>query len=155
MHLWRFLSPYFIPYVPTRLGRFLAACIPHKNAQKLRSIVTEMHEQTSNIYNQKKLAIAKGDSAVVEQIGEGKDIMSILSPSLEYFPSIGCANGSIVKANMEANDEDKLPDEEVLAQMSYVSSLVYVTAILIMTASEHLCLRLQTLHLMRSLELST
>ncbi|KAE9385054.1 cytochrome P450 [Gymnopus androsaceus JB14] len=47
----------------------------------------------------KKLALEKGDEAVSQQIGRGKDLISIL-----------------MKENMKASDEDRLEDGEVLAQ---------------------------------------
>lgn len=37
-----------------------------------------MHKMAKKIYESKKAALAAGDEAVVEQIGEGKDIMSVL-----------------------------------------------------------------------------
>ncbi|EJF61783.1 cytochrome P450, partial [Dichomitus squalens LYAD-421 SS1] len=53
------------------------------------------------IIDGKKDALRKGDEALAHQVGEGKDIMSIL-----------------LKANMTAMDTEKLTDEEVIAQMS-------------------------------------
>lgn len=38
-----------------------------------------MHTTSVDVYNQKKKALAAGDEAVVEQLGAGKDIMSVLS----------------------------------------------------------------------------
>ena len=43
--------------------------------------VRMMRTRSREIYEQKKLALAQGDEAVKLQIGEGKDIMSILSES--------------------------------------------------------------------------
>jgi len=45
--------------------------------------------------------LAKGDEAVLKQLGEGKDIMSIL-----------------IRANSTASEADKLPEDELVAQMS-------------------------------------
>ncbi|KAG5733846.1 Cytochrome P450 3A9, partial [Termitomyces sp. T112] len=50
---------------------------------------------------EKKKALKEGDEALAKQIGQAKDIMSIL-----------------MKANMNASEEDKLPDKEVLGQMA-------------------------------------
>ena len=41
-----------------------------------------MEAQSKNIFHGKRTALEKGDEAVVHQIGEGKDIMSILSASI-------------------------------------------------------------------------
>lgn len=38
-----------------------------------------MDEMSRNIFYEKKAALKKGDDSVVHQIGEGRDIMSILS----------------------------------------------------------------------------
>lgn len=38
-----------------------------------------MHRRAVHIYEQKKRALEEGDESVTKQIGEGKDIMSILS----------------------------------------------------------------------------
>ncbi|THH09099.1 hypothetical protein EW145_g2244 [Phellinidium pouzarii] len=48
-----------------------------------------------------KMAIKAGDDEVRKQVGKGKDIMSIL-----------------LKANMEASEEDRLPESEILGQMN-------------------------------------
>lgn len=37
-----------------------------------------MHDQSVEVYNAKKNALAEGDDAVVQQVGKGKDILSIL-----------------------------------------------------------------------------
>ena len=47
--------------------------------RRYRDIVDVMDEQSRNIYQGKKAALEKGEEAVVQQIGEGRDIMSILS----------------------------------------------------------------------------
>lgn len=52
--------------------------IPHRGVQKMKAVVDVMHRRTVEIYNGKKLALEKGDEAVTRQVGEGKDIMSIL-----------------------------------------------------------------------------
>lgn len=42
-------------------------------------MVDFMHDTSLEIYNSKKRAIAEGNEAVLKQVGQGKDIMSILS----------------------------------------------------------------------------
>ncbi|THH08982.1 hypothetical protein EW145_g2338 [Phellinidium pouzarii] len=46
-------------------------------------------------------ALEDGDDAVIQQVGKGKDIMSIL-----------------LRANLEANEEDRLPEKELIGQMT-------------------------------------
>ena len=47
--------------------------------QQMRNVVETLSLKTREIYNEKKSALEKGDAAVVHQIGEGKDILSVLS----------------------------------------------------------------------------
>lgn len=53
--------------------------IPLKNVQRMRYISDVMYEQSVQIFNDKKAALERGDSeALKHEIGEGRDIMSIL-----------------------------------------------------------------------------
>ncbi|EKM49766.1 uncharacterized protein PHACADRAFT_214286 [Phanerochaete carnosa HHB-10118-sp] len=98
----RMLLPYSIlPYVPLSIRRQVARWVPHKNAQKMRAISETITAHSKKIYEEKMAALAQGDDIAVHQIGEGKDIMSIL-----------------IRANTAASQEDKLPEEELIAQMS-------------------------------------
>ena len=87
------------------------------------SISDTLMRRSKEIVAEKKALLKKGDSSIQLAIGEGKDIMSILcaSYSLQLAPG-HCADGSstpvLVKENMSADEEDRLPDEELLAQMS-------------------------------------
>ncbi|THG96245.1 hypothetical protein EW026_g5553 [Hermanssonia centrifuga] len=60
-----------------------------------------MDDTSKELFALRKAAFAKGDKAVLEQVGEGKDIMSIL-----------------LNANMHSTESDRLTDEELVAQMS-------------------------------------
>ena len=76
----------FTPYVAS-LGspafrRRVLELIPHKQVQKLKNIVDIMSNRASQIYDEKKRGLQAGDEAVLHQVGEGKDIMSILSAFL-------------------------------------------------------------------------
>lgn len=95
----------FLPFITTfgspGFRRFLLERLPSKNIQKAREIVDIMHRTSVNIFHAKKAALQQGDEAVLQQVGQGKDIMSIL-----------------LKANMEAADEDRLPDSELISQIT-------------------------------------
>ncbi|KAF8659050.1 hypothetical protein AX16_001922 [Volvariella volvacea WC 439] len=84
-----------------RFRRSIVDILPWKSLHALRDIIDTMHATSVEIVQQKKKALAEGDDAVMRQVGQGKDIISIL-----------------LRANMEANDEDKLTDDEVLGQLS-------------------------------------
>ncbi|KAF8199601.1 cytochrome P450 [Pholiota molesta] len=77
-----------------RVRRFLMDLLPWKALHDIRDISDLFHKT-------KRRALAEGDEAVERQIGQGKDIMSIL-----------------MRANMEASMEDALTEEELLGQVS-------------------------------------
>ncbi|KAI0746721.1 cytochrome P450 [Daedaleopsis nitida] len=81
--------------------RRVVEMIPNANVQRLREISDVMHQRSVLIYNEKKAALEKGDEALKHQIGEGRDIMSIL-----------------LRENIEAAEQDKLPDDELIGQVS-------------------------------------
>ncbi|KAG1761206.1 cytochrome P450 [Suillus occidentalis] len=88
--------------VPTILKvRFIVRIFPWKALKEVCGIVDDMDEASMKVFEEKKPALSAGDDAVLHQVGEGKDIMSIL-----------------LRANMDASAEDRLPDSELVAQMS-------------------------------------
>ncbi|EKM49764.1 uncharacterized protein PHACADRAFT_265422 [Phanerochaete carnosa HHB-10118-sp] len=101
LHIWRALAPFYTSYIPLVIRRQIIRWVPHKNAQKMRTISQTMAAHSREIYEQKMVAFARGDDAVVHQIGKGKDIMSIL-----------------IRANVNASEGDKLLEEEIIAQIS-------------------------------------
>lgn len=97
--------PYIEATIPLSLRRFLAQKLPHQGFQRLRRVVNTMYDRSIDIYNEKKAAIAKGDEGVKQLFREGKDLMSIL-----------------LRANMTAEDKDRLSDEELIGQMSTLTT---------------------------------
>ena len=80
----------FLPYLPDSdkgLQRAIADAIPHQGLHKLNSIVDTLNRRSIEIYEAKKRALEEGDEAVTKQIGEGRDIMSILSVYMLPRPS--------------------------------------------------------------------
>lgn len=70
--------PYLVNLGPAWLRRIAVRLIPSRLVQRLRHIIDVMDETSRDILSKKKAALAKGDEAVVSQIGQGKDIMSLL-----------------------------------------------------------------------------
>ncbi|TFK86201.1 cytochrome P450 [Polyporus arcularius HHB13444] len=101
INFWRRLLPYLPEWGSPALRRKIVESIPHEGVQKAKSVVDTIHRRSVEIYEEKKRALEEGDEKVTRQIGEGKDIMSIL-----------------MRANMAASEEDKLPEHELTAQMS-------------------------------------
>ncbi|KAI0917649.1 hypothetical protein AcW1_010348 [Taiwanofungus camphoratus] len=86
---------------PAWFRRMLLDMIPWPQLQRLKDIVDTMSDKSTEIFLSKKRALQRGDESVLRQVGEGKDIMSIL-----------------MKANVEASDDDKMPDHELIAEMT-------------------------------------
>ncbi|TFY58649.1 hypothetical protein EVG20_g8067 [Dentipellis fragilis] len=71
---------------------------------KLVGIVDVMDETTREVFEYKKAALAEGDDALLQQIGEGQDIMSVL-----------------LKASLAASEQDRMNDVELLGQMNVLT----------------------------------
>ena len=124
-----YLQPYrnVLPYLkhlgPSWFRTRLLDIFPDRNLRHMRDIVQVIHAGSKEVLRSKRAALERGDQELLHTVGEGKDIMSILcaSYSLQFAPR-HCADGSstlvLVKENMSADEEDRLPDEELLAQMS-------------------------------------
>lgn len=62
--------------------------MPIKKVQELRRVVDVLYGVSLEIFNAKKKALESGDDAFVDQVGKGKDIISILSeedPVVNFF----------------------------------------------------------------------
>ncbi|KAH9934038.1 cytochrome P450 [Epithele typhae] len=86
---------------PRWLRRLIVRAWPDPAVQRMRRHTEVMSEFGSRLIAEKRAAIERGDDALLHQIGEGKDVMSIL-----------------LRENTAASAEDRLPDEELLAQIS-------------------------------------
>ncbi|KAF8150007.1 cytochrome P450 [Crassisporium funariophilum] len=86
---------------PAKFRRAMIDILPFKSLKAIRNIVDILHKTSVEIYESKKKALEKGEEAVSAQIGQGKDIISIL-----------------MKANMRASEDEKLSEEELLGQVT-------------------------------------
>ncbi|PCH40533.1 cytochrome P450 [Wolfiporia cocos MD-104 SS10] len=95
----------FLPYVsdlgPARFRRAIVEAFPSKRVQEAKEIIDTIADKSLKIFREKQAAIHAGDEMLLRQVGEGKDIMSIL-----------------MKANMAAGETDRLSQDELIAQMS-------------------------------------
>ena len=64
------------------LRRKIGELLPWGELHKMIALVDIMDATSRQIYKQKKEALAQGDDAVLQEVGMGKDIMSILRESL-------------------------------------------------------------------------
>ncbi|KAJ3831587.1 cytochrome P450 [Lentinula raphanica] len=102
MHLqfWRLnILPHVYWIGTAGFRRFVIDILPWKNLHHLRDMVDYMYRTAEDIYQNKKQAFKMGNEVVAQQIGRGKDLISIL-----------------MKENLEASDEDRLQDIEVIGQ---------------------------------------
>ncbi|CCL99519.1 uncharacterized protein FIBRA_01537 [Fibroporia radiculosa] len=97
----RFVLPLIARFSPAKLGRSVIDRVPHGEVQAVKTIIDTMDRRSRAIYESKKAALRAGDEAVLQQMGEGKDIMSIL-----------------IRANSTTSVDDRLRDDELIAQMS-------------------------------------
>ncbi|KAF8968283.1 cytochrome P450 [Flammula alnicola] len=86
---------------PPKFRRFVVDILPWKDLHAVRNIVDVLYNTSVEIFESKKKALSEGDEALANQIGQGKDIMSIL-----------------MRANMTASKEESLTRDELLGQMS-------------------------------------
>ncbi|KAL0565795.1 hypothetical protein V5O48_016226 [Marasmius crinis-equi] len=75
---------------------------PYTEALKELLVLSDyMWSVSTEIYQSKLRALEAGDRAVLEQVGRGKDVISVL-----------------INENMKASDEDKLDEAEIIGQAS-------------------------------------
>ncbi|KAJ3868460.1 cytochrome P450 [Lentinula novae-zelandiae] len=102
LYFWRLNVLPYVSWVGTaKFRRFVVNLLPWKDLHHLRDMVDYMHNVAEEIYEDKRRAFEMGDEAVEQQIGRGKDLISIL-----------------MRENMKASTEDRLQDIEVIGQMN-------------------------------------
>jgi hypothetical protein len=113
-----YILPWAVKLLNAKVRTFIMNMTPWKTLHEIRDMVNYMHELSVEIYQEKKRALEEGDEAVERQIGKGKDILSILCKDLHFdwsgFTECHCY---VVKENLKADDEDQLPESEVIAQV--------------------------------------
>jgi len=76
-----------------------------------------MHRTSTGIYEQKKLAFREGN--LHQQIGGGKDIISILSRRILVL-ALPALTSVTVKGNITAEEQDHISEEEIIAQVGHI-----------------------------------
>ncbi len=103
-----------------KFRRAVVDALPWTSLQELKGVIDKLHSISKEIFDVKVAAFEKGDEFVAHQVGQGKDIMSVLCQSfsdsrLSFDSQLIIV--PTVKANWSASKEDKLPDDEVFGQM--------------------------------------
>ncbi|KAF7370352.1 hypothetical protein MSAN_00666600 [Mycena sanguinolenta] len=97
------LLPFLLRTTPAAFRRWMINFVPMSDLHLARDLVDVMDNNSRQILAKKTEAIAKGDAAVMEQVGQGKDIMSLL-----------------MRASDDTTQEDRLSEEEFLGQMNVI-----------------------------------
>ena len=86
------------------------------------SISDTLMRRSKEIVAEKKALLKKGDSSIQLAIGEGKDIMSVLRTSSNKYDFQYCLAEFFltVKANMAVAEAEKMTEDEVIAQVTWV-----------------------------------
>ncbi|TFK94531.1 cytochrome P450 [Polyporus arcularius HHB13444] len=100
---YRIVLPLLCKYTSPCFRRWVLERIPWEPLQKIRRIIDTMDDMSREIYNAKMAALRAGEEAVVQQVSEGKDILN-----------------KLLQANMTASDADKLPDDQLIAQITTI-----------------------------------
>lgn len=116
-----FLLVRFIPFF-SRVGtasfrKKVVENFPNARVRKLAEISEALDTTAKDILRTKRAALTAGDQAVSEQIGQGKDIMSVLRMCFALWCVEWLLSKTIVKAQMTAAAEDKMPDNELLGHI--------------------------------------
>ena len=82
---YRQLIPYIVRMGTPSFRRAILDLMPWKTIQKIKEIVDMLHNISQDIYRSKIDALKKGDEFVSQQIGQGKDIMSVLRKYSFFF----------------------------------------------------------------------
>ena len=82
-----------------------------------KAFIDIFHNTSVEIFEAKKHAFQQGNEELTARIGQGKDIISILSTSISLPSSQILTIISLVRENMKASEEEKLSEAEVVAQI--------------------------------------
>lgn len=100
-----------------RLKRFVVDHIPWRRVQRIARLIDIMHNTSIEIIKAKRDALNSNDPAVVAEMMEKKDIITILSTYDYYSTHLRKLIWKSVKANLQAAEGEHLSDEEVFGQV--------------------------------------
>lgn len=83
-HILQQFVPYLVKIGSPWFRRKMLELWPSKDIQKVVNIVDIMHDQSVEVYEAKKEALTREDDTVIQQVGKGKDILSILRESMRH-----------------------------------------------------------------------
>ena len=87
MYILRVLMPQIVKIGSPALRRKILEITPYQRLQRLKEITDTLENTAKEILLEKKKALAAGDDAITKQVGEGKDIISVLCEFSRYHLS--------------------------------------------------------------------
>ena len=78
----RNLFPYLRSIFHPKILKFMGQIVPWKNLHHAMKLVDSINANARDIYETKKGLLGSGDDTTVKQVGDGKDIISLLSTSM-------------------------------------------------------------------------
>ncbi|GJE97234.1 cytochrome P450 [Phanerochaete sordida] len=88
------------PALGALVGRFFRA-LPHPAVRRIMDIQRVLADTSRAIYSQKKIALESDDAELKMRVLEGRDLMSVM-----------------LRENLAADAADRLPEEEIIAQIT-------------------------------------
>lgn len=85
MSISRQFLPWAVKLGPPNFRKFLVDIVPWEKLHQVRDMVKLINKTSAEVLEAKKRALQQGDQAVLEQIGQGKDIISILCMSADLY----------------------------------------------------------------------
>ncbi|KAI9458421.1 cytochrome P450 [Lactarius psammicola] len=99
--VYRGFFPYVYKIFHPKLLKLVGRMLPWPKLNHLMDLSEAMNAEARSIYKTKKTLLELGDDATVKQVGEGKDIISLL-----------------MQGYVAESENDRLSEEELLAQMA-------------------------------------
>ncbi|KAH8986070.1 cytochrome P450 [Lactarius hatsudake] len=99
--VFRYLFPYVDKIFHPKVLKFLGRAWPWPKLHHLMDLAETLDSKSRGIYEAKKRLLELGDDAIVKQVGDGKDIVSLL-----------------MRASSAGPEDNQLSEEELVAQMA-------------------------------------
>ena len=116
------LFPYIYKTFNPKFLKFVGRMLPWPKLNHLLDLAETLNAEARRVYETKKKLLESGDDETVKQVGEGKDILSILSTyDTVAFWLMALTWIFVVRASAAESEADRLSEDELIGQMAYVS----------------------------------
>ncbi|KAH8982228.1 cytochrome P450 [Lactarius akahatsu] len=106
----RNLFPHVSKIFPPKILKFVGKMLPWPSLNHLMDLAEILNVHARDIYETRKRLLESGDDATIKQIGNDKDIISLL-----------------MRANATASEDDQLSEEEIVAQVMILTQAATAT----------------------------